>query len=74
MDENVLIPQPDTEIAVECALKILRLKQNQSVLDLCTGSGAIAVSVAVNSDAKVWASDVSEKALEIAKQLNDKER
>lgn len=67
VDENVLIPQPDTEIAVERALKILRLRHNQRVLDLCTGSGAIAISVAVNSDAKVWASDVSEKALEIAK-------
>ena len=67
VDENVLIPQPDTEIAVERALKILRLRHNQRVLDLCTGSGAIAISVAVNSDAKVWASDVSEKAIEIAK-------
>lgn len=67
VDENVLIPQPDTEIAVERALKILRLRHNQRVLDLCTGSGAIAISVAVNSNAKVWASDVSEKALEIAK-------
>ena len=67
VDENVLIPQPDTEIAVENAIRLLRLKHNQRVLDLCTGSGAIAISVAVNSDAKVWAGDVSEKALEIAK-------
>ena len=67
VDENVLIPQPDTEIAVEYAIKKLKFKQNQRVLDLCTGSGAIAISVAVNSNAKVWASDISEKALEIAK-------
>ena len=67
MDENVLIPQPDTEIAVENAIRLLRFKQNQRVLDLCTGSGAIAISVAINSDAEVWASDVSEKAIEIAK-------
>ena len=66
VDENVLIPQPDTEIAVEQAIHIIRTKNNPKVLDLCTGSGAIAISIAVNTDAEVWASDISEKALEIA--------
>ena len=68
VDENVLIPQPDTEILVEEAIKIIR-KENKKlkVLDLCTGSGAIAVSIAKEENVEVTASDVSKKALEVAK-------
>lgn len=69
VDENVLIPQPDTEILVEEAIKICKNYDREiKVLDLCTGSGAIAVSVAkyVNN-AKVFGSDISKKALEIAR-------
>jgi len=67
VDENVLIPQPDTEILVE---KVLELIQNKhvEVLDLCTGSGAIGISIAkYNKNAKIVATDISMKALEIAK-------
>ena len=45
VDENVLIPQPDTEVLVEEGIKIIK-EQNMEVLDLCTGSGAIAISIA----------------------------
>ena len=49
VDENVLIPQPDTEILVEEVLKkIEKLKDRINVLDICTGSGAIGVSIAKN--------------------------
>lgn len=67
VDENVLIPQPDTEVLVEEAIKLIKNNESAKVLDLCTGSGAIAVSIAKYSkNTKVIASDISKKALEVA--------
>ncbi|GAB3370486.1 peptide chain release factor N(5)-glutamine methyltransferase [Massilia agri] len=62
----VLIPRPDTELIVELALE--RLPQGGRMLDMGTGSGAIAVACAHSRrDASVTALDVSEDALEIAR-------
>ena len=78
VNENVLIPQPDTEIIVEETLKKckeLLLKNGKiKILDLCTGSGAIAVSLSsfLGDEAEVFASDISTKALEVAKNNNEK--
>lgn len=68
VDENVLIPQPDTEILVEEVLKkIEKLNGKTNVLDICTGSGAIGVSIAKNAtNANVTMSDISENALKVA--------
>ena len=73
VNENVLIPQPDTEILVEQTIKIAQNYENPSLLDLCTGSGAIAISIAhYLPNSLVFASDISKQALDIAKQ-NDKQ-
>jgi len=67
VDKNVLIPRPETEELVDIFLKNEKISANQNILDIGTGSGCIAVSVAKNSQANVFASDVSEEALNIAK-------
>ncbi|MCI8486868.1 MAG: peptide chain release factor N(5)-glutamine methyltransferase [Clostridia bacterium] len=80
VDENVLIPQPDTEILVEEVVKKYRVNINDSfskdiinnseieILDLCTGSGAIGISLEkyINK-CKVTCTDISMKALQVAK-------
>jgi release factor glutamine methyltransferase len=64
---HVLIPRPETELLVETALAALVPLANPRVLDLGTGSGAIAVAIAsARPDARVWALDRSAVALAVA--------
>lgn len=68
VDENVLIPQPDTEILVEKAIEEAKKIENVKILDMCTGSGCIGISIAKNiENAKVTLVDISENVIEIAK-------
>lgn len=64
----VLTPRPETELLVEWALSWLASSPNATVADVGTGSGAIAISVALDTPAtvRVLASDVSKDALEVA--------
>ena len=67
-DTRALIPRFDTEILVEKAIKTVSEKSNPKVLDLCTGSGCIAITVKKNTECSMYASDVSNEALTLAKE------
>ena len=81
VNKDVLIPRPETELIIESVLNILNVENDQAkrtnksnisntlnILDVGTGSGCIAVSLAKNiSQAKIYATDISKKALKIAK-------
>ena len=73
VDKNVLIPQPDTENIVEEVIAITEVlkktKNELKILDMCTGSGAIAISLAKYvENTLIYASDISENALKIAEE------
>ena len=65
-DRRALIPRFDTELVAEQAIKYA--DADKKVLDLCTGSGAIAIAVKSKTGAQVSASDISEDALSLAKE------
>ena len=83
VDENVLIPQPDTELLVETVIEKIQEKAKKyttegkmkfsfenvqnHILDLCTGSGCIGISIAKYTNAKVTATDISKEAIKVAK-------
>ena len=79
VDDNVLIPQPDTENLVIVAINKIENKNHEEIsktnkekikiLDLCTGSGAIAVSIKsiLKEKVEIIASDISKKAIEVAR-------
>ncbi|OPC03635.1 protein-(glutamine-N5) methyltransferase, release factor-specific [Elizabethkingia ursingii] len=68
VNENVLIPRPETEELIEVILDKLPTDKELKILDIGTGSGCIAITIAKHlKQANVYALDYSEKALEMAK-------
>ena len=71
VNSHVLIPRQDTEVLVEEALKVIR--PGQRVLDLCTGSGCIAVSLkSLCPQAEVTGCDISGEALAVARENSER--
>jgi release factor glutamine methyltransferase len=66
VDERVLIPRPETEHLVEAAATWLATRPEMRILDVGTGSGAIALSIALEAKREVFASDISTEALQVA--------
>ncbi len=68
VSKDVLIPRPETELLVEHCLQMIAPEQPQFILELGTGSGAIAVSIAAERpQAQIIATDISQPALEMAR-------
>ena len=70
VDQNVLIPRPETEELVELAIPFI--SKESKVLDIGTGSGAIAIAIQKQTNSQVCAVDISQSALEVAKKNAEK--
>lgn len=69
VDRNALIPRPESELLVEKAIGLARRHRVSLIADIGTGSGAIAVSLAVSlPDATIYATDISAAGLELARE------
>ncbi len=75
VNKHTLVPRPETELIVETALNALRATSRALIIDIGTGSGAIAIAIAKNAPmATVIATDISKPALKIAERnavMND---
>lgn len=68
VNESVLIPRADTEVWVEKVIDLIRYEKSAKVLDLCTGSGCIAISLKkALAEVSLYALDISDEALKTAK-------
>lgn len=75
VNNSVLIPRPETEELVDWIIKENKTKKGINILDIGTGSGCIAISLAKNlPDANVYAIDVSDKALSVATENSQKNK
>lgn len=69
VNESVLVPRADTEVWVEKVIKLAKEIKANSILDLCTGSGCIAITLKKElKDVLLYGVDISEKALAVAKE------
>ncbi|MDD2523375.1 MAG: peptide chain release factor N(5)-glutamine methyltransferase [Endomicrobiia bacterium] len=66
VNSNVLIPRQETELLVEEVNNQIKINNYKEILDMCTGSGCIAISVAYEKDVLVTAADISKEAIDIA--------
>ena len=64
--EDVLIPRQETELLVERCIQLIQKENRRTALDLCTGSGCIAVCLSRHTSAAIFAADISPAALSVA--------
>ena len=67
VESGVLIPRPETEILVDKVLEIASLYKAPKIAEIGTGSGIISIMLALKTNAKIVATDINEKALNLAK-------
>ncbi len=72
VNKNVLIPRRETEELVEEVIKRAKMFDNPVIIDIGTGSGAIAIALSKKLKTHVYASDISDKAIDVAKANVDK--
>ncbi|MGN1235140.1 MAG: peptide chain release factor N(5)-glutamine methyltransferase [Christensenellaceae bacterium] len=68
VDERALIPRPETEELADLAIREIRQKKFRRVIDVCTGSGCIAVAIAKATGAEVLGTDLSPEAISLARE------
>ncbi len=69
VNKNVLIPRPETEVLVERAIEIIKTNNLKKIIDIGTGSGAIAISLKKEIlDVEIVATDINLEALKVAKE------
>lgn len=76
INNSVLAPRQDSESLVATALKYIQTNSFKTALDLCTGSGCLAIAIKKNCDVEMLATDISQRALNIAEanaKMNDVE-
>jgi len=66
VNESVLIPRFETELLIDKTIKFIQTKNYKNLIDICTGSGCMAISLKKHTKLEVDACDISEKALETA--------
>lgn len=66
VDRRALIPRQDTELLAEAAIQYIEENQCERALDLCTGSGCVAIAIGKYTNAKVTGADISQEALDVA--------
>jgi release factor glutamine methyltransferase len=67
INKHVLVPRAETEALVKYVIARSEVTKQSSILDLCTGSGCIAIALAKNGFTNITATDISKKALKVAK-------
>ncbi len=74
INNSVLAPRQDSELLVETVLKYIRNNNYKTALDLCTGSGCLAISIKKNCDIDMLATDISQRALNVAEANAEKHK